>query len=100
MAKGRRSSITSEERNRWLNELEKGNGNGITRIAATARHDIRTVKKHIETARSERYVKQARHDFLLGRLELHNEDILGEVRRMRNVLVSLVRPHIATMLCQ
>ena len=36
MAKGRRSSITSEERNRWLDDLEKGSGKGITQIAVTA----------------------------------------------------------------
>jgi len=76
--------VTSEERDQWLDEFEK-EGN-ITKISNAAGRDIRTVKKYIEIAETERETKRVRRDFLLGRLELHHEDLLGEVRRLQGTL--------------
>ena len=84
MVRRRRSSVTSEERIRWLDEFEKEGK--ITKISNAAGRDIRTVKRHIEIADTKRETKRVRRDFLLGRLELHQEDILGEVRRLLGTL--------------
>lgn len=85
MPRGRKPSVSSYERRRWLEDLEKGKG--ITQIAEAAKRDIRVVKRHIEIAQQETVVARAHHDFLMGRLELHQEDLLEEVRRLRQVVL-------------
>lgn len=84
MARGRKSAVSSYERRRWLEELEKGKG--ITEISKEAGRDIRVVKRHIEIALEERQLTQARQDFLSGRLEQHQDDLLTEMRRLRRVV--------------
>lgn len=82
MARKRKPAVSSYERRQWLEELEKGKG--ITQIASDAGRDIRVVKHHIDIALQEREVTRARHDFLVGRLEQHQEDLLNDVRRIRS----------------
>lgn len=84
MARGKKPAVTSYERKRWLEQLE--NGKGITMISEEARRDIRVVKRHIEIAREERNVARARHDFLLGKLEQHQADLLDEVRHLQQLI--------------
>ena len=77
-------AVTLYERKRWLEQLE--NGKGITKISAESGRDIRVVKRHIEIAQEERGKAHAKHDFLLGRLEQHQTDLLDEVRRLQQVI--------------
>jgi hypothetical protein len=85
MAISKKSSISSQERLGWLEQLE--NGTRITKITTDAGHNIRTVKRHIEIAREERHAAMARHGFLLKRLEQHQDDLLKEVNRLRKLLM-------------
>lgn len=84
MSRGRKPAISPYERRRWLEDLE--GGKGITEIARAASHDIRTVKRHIEVSRDERQLTQVTHDFLLGRLQQHQKDLLDEVQRLRRAV--------------
>lgn len=84
MVKGRKIAVSPSERLKWLEELEKGRG--ITKIAVAAKRDIRIVKRHIEIARQDRVADQVRHDFLLSRLEQHQQNLLDEVKRIRKVI--------------
>jgi hypothetical protein len=68
-----------------LEELE--NGRGVTEISKAAGRDIRVVKRHIEIALEERQIAQVKRDFLLGRLQEHQEDLLAEARRLREAIV-------------
>lgn len=86
MPRGSRVQVSDYERRRWLEDLEKGRG--ITEISRAADRDIRVVKRHIEIAREERELAQARHDFIRSRLELHQDDLLKEAHRIREVLDS------------
>lgn len=83
MARKNRVQVSSYERRRWLEDLERGRG--ITEIANIAGRDIRVVKRHIATAEQEREVGRARSELLWGRLEQHQEDLLSQVRCFRDV---------------
>lgn len=83
MARYRRSAITPAERRMWLEQLE--GGRGITEISRKAGRDIRIVKHHIEIATEERQIGMAKRDFLVGRIEQHQQDLLAEVRRLQQV---------------
>ena len=85
MVRRRRSQVSQSEKRRWLENME--GGKGITEIARAAGRDIRVVKRHVEIAREERDLARARHDFIRSRLELHQEDLLGQVHRMRDIVV-------------
>lgn len=84
MSRGKKPAVSPYERQRWLEELESGKG--ITEISRAAGRDIRMVKRHIEVAQEERHIAHARRDFLLGRLEQHQGDLLAEVRRLRQLI--------------
>jgi hypothetical protein len=84
MARGKKPAVSPYERWRWLEELESGKG--ITEISRAAGRDIRVVKRHIEMAQEERQIAHARRDFLLGRLEQHQADLLTEVQRLRRLI--------------
>ena len=84
MAERTKKFISPEEGRRWLEQLESGLG--ITQISKSAGRDIRVVKRHIEMAREERELAQARHDFILQLIRQHQEDLLGVVRTLRNRL--------------
>jgi hypothetical protein len=87
MPRGSRIEVSAYERGRWLEDLEKGRG--ITEIAKAAGRDIRVVKRHLEIGREERALAQARHEFIRSRLELHQEDLLADARRIRDRLARL-----------
>ncbi len=82
--KTKKKGISPQDGRRWLQELETGRG--ITSIAADAFSDIRTVKRHIEIAREEGRAALARRDFLLKRLEQHQDDLLAEVVRLQKLI--------------
>lgn len=89
MARGKKPAVTPYERRRWLEQLESGKG--ITEISRAAGRDIRVVKRHMEVAQEEGHIAHARRDFLLGRLEQHQGDLLVEVQRLRQ-LITLYPP--------
>jgi hypothetical protein len=84
MAKRTKKPISPEEGRHWLEQLERGQG--ITQISKSAGRDIRIVKRHIEMAREEKELAQARHDFILQRIQHHQGDLLGGVRTLRTWL--------------
>ena len=86
MPRGSRVQVSDYERRRWVEEMEQGKG--ITAISRAAGRDIRVVKRHIALAEEERELARARHDFIRSRLELHQEDLLEDCRRIRSIVVS------------
>jgi len=84
MARRHRKIITQPERLKWLQQLDSGVG--ITEIAQKATRDIRLVKQHIELAREEVQIANVKREYLLGRLQEHQEDLLNEVRRIRKTV--------------
>jgi hypothetical protein len=83
MTRGHKPSISSYDRRRWLEQLNAGTG--ITEIARVAVRDIRVVKRHIEIASEEVVKASVRKEFMLGRLQQHQDDLLDEVERIRTV---------------
>jgi len=79
----RRPAVSRYERQRFLEELE--NGVGITEIARRAGRDIRVVKRNLDIAEQDRELARARRGFIRGRLEQHQEDLLAEVSRLKEV---------------
>jgi len=61
---------------------------GITKMAERENRDVRVVKRHIEIAMEERDLGGARRDFIRGRLDRHQDDLLGEVSRLRRLVAS------------
>ncbi len=92
MVRRSRLAVSSYDRRLWLEELERGKG--ITEISRAAGRDIRVVKRHIEMAREEGLIARTRQDFLLGRLERHQGDLLAEVRRMRQLITQYPPPQL------
>ena len=84
VARKRKPAVTQYERLRWVEELEKGKG--ITQIAKDAKRDIRVVKNHIKIALQEREAAQARRDFLVTRLEQHQQDLLNDIKRINSII--------------
>jgi DNA-directed RNA polymerase subunit H (RpoH/RPB5) len=84
MAQSSKKPISPAEGRQWLEQLERGQG--ITQISKSAGRDIRIVKRHIEMAREEKQLAQARHDFILQRIQQHQGDLLGVVRTLRTRL--------------
>lgn len=90
MARKRKPKVSQQERRRWNERLQ--NGEGITKIAKGANRDIRLVKKQIEIAQEELQASKVRHDFLLGRMELHQNDLLDEVNRLKAMVNRCTSP--------
>jgi hypothetical protein len=77
--------VKPEKRLEWLQRVEK-DGETLTHIAETDSFDIRTVRKHVELARVERDVHQARTEVLRNALESHYSDLLGTVRNIEKLV--------------
>jgi hypothetical protein len=73
-------SIRPEQRLMWLKRHEEGES--VFKISLNAGVDHRTVKKHIEIARSERELKDERSAVLRNALERHFADLLDIVDSM------------------
>ena len=84
MPRGSRTEVSPFERRRWLEQLEKGTG--VTEIARSAGRDIRVVKRGLVTAQQEAEAAQAHTDLVRNRLELHQDDLLDEIRRLRGIV--------------
>jgi hypothetical protein len=77
--------VKPEKRLEWLQRVEK-DGETLTHIAESDSFDIRTVRKHIELARMERDVHQARTEVLRNALERHYSDLLQTVRNIEKLV--------------
>lgn len=82
--KKKKTAVSSYDRQKWLDYLE--GGKGITEISVLADRDIRIVKRHLEIAQEERTVARVRHDFLLGKMAQHHDDLSAEIGRVRHLL--------------
>jgi len=78
--RGKKPPVKPETRLEWLNRIE--HGETPPQISATDSFDVRTVRKHVELARLERDVRQARSEVLRNALEDHYRDLLETVRNI------------------
>jgi len=76
----RKSPIGSEQAQDWLQRFESGES--PPKIADRDGFDVRTVRKHIEAARQEREVKEARFMVLRNALQDHYGDLCGYAERL------------------
>jgi len=65
--------VRLEQRREWLRRNEMGES--VPKIADSDDFDVRTVRKHIELAKQEREVKEARAAVLRNALERHYDDL-------------------------
>jgi hypothetical protein len=65
--------VRVEQRREWLRRNEIGES--VPKIADSDDFDVRTVRKHIELAKQEREVKEARATVLRNALERHYDDL-------------------------
>lgn len=77
----KKSTVKTEQRLDWLRRNE--GGESIPKIADRDDFDVRTVRKHVELAKQEREVKEARASVLRNALERHYDD-LGRYAEMLN----------------
>jgi hypothetical protein len=74
MAKSiKKPPVRVEQRREWLRRNEIGES--VPKIADSDDFDVRTVRKHIELAKQEREVKEARATVLRNALERHYDDL-------------------------
>jgi hypothetical protein len=78
--------VKPETRLEWLKRVEQGET--PPQISATDSFDVRTVRKHVELARMERDVQQARSEVLRKALEDHYHDLLETVRNIESQVFS------------
>lgn len=76
----KKSTVKPEQRQDWLARSESGES--IPHIAAADGFDVRTVRKHIELAKQEREVTEARAAVLRNALEGHYADLRGFAERL------------------
>jgi hypothetical protein len=79
-AKTEKSRITPEQRLDWLRRYE--DGQSPPSIASKDQVDVRTVRKHIELAKQETEVKEARSMVLRNALERHYQDLCDYARTL------------------
>lgn len=72
--------VKPEVRKSWLKRHEQGES--ITDIAVNDQFDVRTVRRHIEQAKQEREVKEARSMVLRNALEAHYSDLCDYAERL------------------
>jgi hypothetical protein len=78
--KTEKSRITPEQKLDWLRRSE--DGQSPPSIASKDHVDVRTVRKHIESAKQEREVKEARSMVLRNALERHYQDLCDYARTL------------------
>jgi hypothetical protein len=78
----KKPAVKPEKRLEWLKRSELGET--PPQIAEADSVDVRTVRKHVELARMERDVKEARSAVLRDALEAHYRDLLDTVRDIQS----------------
>ena len=82
----KKPSVKPELRQEWLRRYESGET--PPKIADSNNYDVRTVRKHIDLARQERDVREARSAVLRGALEQHYRDMYDLALELDSHLVS------------
>jgi len=72
--------VTPEQRREWLRRSE--GGESVPEIASNDDYDVRTVRRHVEHAKQEREVKEAKATVLRNALERHYEDLCSFAERL------------------
>ena len=72
--KFRRSKVRSEQRQEWLRRYEAGES--AAEIAKSEKVDVRTVRRHIEEAKQEKEIREAKLTVLRSALEQHYADLV------------------------
>jgi hypothetical protein len=72
--------VKPEVRQSWMKRHEQGES--ITDIAANDKFDARTVRRHIELAKQQREVKEARSIVLRNALEAHYSDLCSYAEKL------------------
>ncbi|MFC1903245.1 hypothetical protein ACFLX4_04175 [Chloroflexota bacterium] len=72
--------VLPEQRWDWLRRSEEDES--VPKIARNDGYDVRTVRRHIELAKQEREVKEARFTVLRNALERHYEDLCNFAERL------------------
>jgi hypothetical protein len=73
--------VLPEQRQDWLRRSEEG-GTSPPKIAEADGFDVRTVRKHIEIAKQEKEVREARSIVLRNALERHYEDLCNFAQKL------------------
>lgn len=76
----KKPAIKPEQRLDWLRRYE--DGESPPKIAENDKVDVRTVRKHIEMAKQEKEVKEARSVVLRNALELHYRDLCDCAKKL------------------
>lgn len=76
----KKPAIKPEQKLDWLRRYE--DGESPPKIAENDKVDVRTVRKHIEMAKQEREVKEARSVVLRNALELHYRDLCDCAKKL------------------
>ena len=79
--------VGDEQRKDWLERYELGES--PPKIAKKDGFDVRTVRTHIEMAKEERELKEARSTVLRNALELHYADLCGFSERLQSQILTL-----------
>jgi len=72
--------VLPEQRLDWLTRSEEGES--VPKIASNDSYDVRTIRRHIELAKQQREVKEARATVLRNALERHYEDLCNFAARL------------------
>lgn len=72
--------VLPEQRLDWLRRSEEGES--VPKIASNDGYDVRTIRRHIELAKQQREVKDARATVLRNALERHYEDLCSFAERL------------------
>ena len=83
----RKPPIQPETRQNWFERFTRF-GESAAEIAAKDEVDIRTVRKHIELARREVELHQAKATTLLNAMQEHHKDLCDFARKLDNQLTS------------
>lgn len=74
--------VKLEVARQWLRRHEEG-GESVPKIAEADDYDVRTVRKQLERARSEREVREAKQVVLRGALERHYADLCSFAEKLK-----------------
>jgi len=78
--RGKKPPVTPEQGRDWLMRHELGET--VPQIAEKDDYDVRTIRRHIELAKQQREVKEARATVLRNALERHYEDLCNFAGRL------------------
>jgi hypothetical protein len=83
----KKPTVKLEQRNDWLKRFEMGES--ASKISDTDDWDVRTVRKHIEMARQEREVREARAAVLRDALEKHYFDLSNWAETLNSQIMGI-----------